>query len=94
MEYWIEGAGGGKVELHTGFLELMTHCNNRPLVPDAAEEGRMMLLEEDVAMFPREAAGGFPRETSESWNAESEEGKRKRPDSGKPEAGFCFPGRA
>jgi hypothetical protein len=22
MEYWIEGAGGGKVELHTGFLEL------------------------------------------------------------------------
>ena len=44
----------------------MTHCNNRPLVSDAAEEGRMMLLEEVVAMFPREEAGGFPRETSES----------------------------
>jgi hypothetical protein len=53
----------------------------------------MMLLEEDVAMFPKEAAGSFPRETSESWNAESEEGKRKRPDSGKPEAGFSFSGR-
>jgi hypothetical protein len=25
MEFWIEGAGGGKVELHTGFLELI-HC--------------------------------------------------------------------
>ena len=75
MEYWIEGAGGGKVELHTGFPEL-THCNNRPLVSDAAEEERMMLLEEVVAMFPREEAGGFPRETSESWNAESEEGKQ------------------
>ncbi len=35
-----------------------------------------MLLEEVVAMFPRDEAGGFPRETSESWNAESEEGKR------------------
>ena len=92
LEFWIEGAGGGKVELHTGFLEL-THCNNRPLVPDAAEEGMMMLLEEVLAiMFLREEAGGFPRETSESWNAESEEGKRKRPDSGKPEAGSSFPG--
>ena len=52
-----------------------------------------MLLEEVVAMFPREEAGGFPLETSESWNAESEEGKKKRPDSGKPEAEFSFPGR-
>ena len=52
-----------------------------------------MLLEEVVTMFPREEAGGFPRETSESWNAESEERKRKRPDSGKPEAGSSFPGR-
>ena len=93
MEYWIERAGGGKkVELHAGFLEL-THCNNRPLVSDAAEEGRMMLLEEVVAMFPREVAGGFSRKTSKSWNAEFEEGKRKRRDSGKPEAGFSFPGR-
>ena len=53
----------------------------------------MMLLEEVVAMFPREEAGGFPRETSESWNVEPEEGKRKRPDSRKPEAGSSFPGR-
>ena len=53
----------------------------------------MMLLEEVVAMFPREEAGGFPRETSESWNVESKEGKRKQLDSGKPEAGFSFPGR-
>ena len=65
LEFWIEGAGGGRVELHTGFLEL-THCNNRPLVSDAAEEGRMMLFEEVVAMFPREEAGGFLHETSES----------------------------
>ena len=60
MEYWIEGAGGGKVELHTGFLEL-THCNNRPLVSDAAEEGWMMLLEEVVAIFPRRGKSGEPR---------------------------------
>ena len=36
MEFWKEGPGGGEVELHAGFLEL-THCNNRPLVSDAAE---------------------------------------------------------
>ncbi len=42
LEFWIEGAGGGKVELQTGFLEL-THCNNRPLVSDAAEEGRIFI---------------------------------------------------
>ena len=52
MEYWIEGAGGGKVELHTGFLEL-THCNDRPLVSDATEEGRMMLLEERSRSYER-----------------------------------------
>jgi hypothetical protein len=92
MEFWIEGAGGGKVELHTGFL-VLTHCNNRPLVSDAAEERKMVLLEEGVAMFPREEAGGFPRETSEAWDAEAEEEKRKQPDSEKPEAGFGFPGR-
>ena len=60
MEFWIEGAGGGKVELHTGFL-VLTHCNNRPLVSDAAEEGRIMLLEEVVAMFARPAKRGMPR---------------------------------
>ena len=53
----------------------------------------MVLREEVVAMFPREEAGGFPRETRVAWNAESKEGKRKRPDSGKPEAGSSFPGR-
>ncbi len=44
-------------------------------------------------MFSREKEGGSPRETSEAWNAEAEEGKRKRPNSWKPEAGYCFPGR-
>ena len=38
-------------------------------------------------------AGGFPRETSEAGNTEAEEGERKRPKCGKPEAGYCFPGR-
>ena len=75
MEFWNEGAGGGKVELHTGFL-VLTHCNYRPLVSDAAEEVRIVLLEEVVAMFPREEAGGFPRETtSEAWDAKP---KRER----------------
>ena len=36
MEFWKEGPGGGEVDLHAGFLAL-THCNNRPLVADAAE---------------------------------------------------------
>jgi hypothetical protein len=35
MEFWIEGAGRGEVELHAGFLTL-THCNARPLVSGAA----------------------------------------------------------
>ncbi len=43
MEFRKEGAGGGEVELHAGFLTL-THRNDRPLVPGAAEERRMVLL--------------------------------------------------
>ena len=35
MEFWIEGAGRGEVELHAGFFTL-THCNSRPLVSGAA----------------------------------------------------------
>jgi hypothetical protein len=92
MEFWKEGPGGGEIELHAGFLTL-THRNDRPLVPGAAEERGMVLLEKVVGVFSREEAGGFPRETSEAWNTEAEEGKRKRPNSGKPEAGYCFPGR-
>jgi hypothetical protein len=86
------GPGGGEVEQHAGFLTL-THRNDRPLVPGAAEERGMVLLEKVVGMFSREEAGGFPRETSEAWDTETEEGKRKRPNSGKPEARYCFPGR-
>ena len=52
----------------------------------------MVLLEEVVALFPRKETGNFPRETSEAGNAETEEGKRKRPNGGKLEAGFCLPG--
>ena len=53
----------------------------------------MVLLEKVVGVFLREEAGSFPRETSEAWNTEAdEEDKRKRPNSGKPEAGCCFPG--
>ena len=57
--------------------------------PTAIEEPP---LEEVVAMFPRVETGGFPRETGEAGNAEVEEGNQKRPNSGKPETGFCFPG--
>ena len=39
MEFWKEGAGGGEVELHIRFLAL-AHCDGRPLVSGAAEEGR------------------------------------------------------
>ena len=59
MEFWKEGAGGGKVELHTGFLDL-THCNNRPLVSDAAEEGRMVLLEEVRSYVPERGGRRIP----------------------------------
>ncbi len=60
MEFWKEGAGGGKVKLHAGFLAL-THRNNRPLVPGAAEEGgrdgaarrsRSYVLERGGRRFP------------------------------------------
>jgi hypothetical protein len=63
----------------------LTHRNDRLMVPGAAEERGMVLLEKVVGVFSREEAGGFPRETSEAW-------KRKRPNSGKPEAGCCSPG--
>ena len=54
--------------------------DGRPLVSSGAAEEEW--IEEVVAM-----------ETGEAGNAEAEEGKRKRLNSGKPEAGFCFPGR-
>ncbi len=41
---------------HNRFLAL-THCDGRPLVPGAAEEGRMVLLKEVIAVFPRKEAG-------------------------------------
>ena len=75
MEFWIEGAGGGKVELHTGFI-VLTHCNNRPLVPDAAE-GRRVLLEEVVAMFSREEAGGFAPRDQRSVECRGRRGKEE-----------------
>ncbi len=34
----------------------------------------------------------YSSRVTEAWNTEAEEGKRKRPNSGKPEAGYCFPG--
>ena len=84
MEFWIEEAGKGKVELHAGVLTLTHHCNGKPLVSGAAEEEVMVLLEDVVAiMFPRGAADEFAHETSKAWNAKAEERKRKRPNSGK-----------
>ena len=56
MEERKEGVGGGEVELHTGFLSL-THGDGGPRVPGAAEERWVVLLEEVVALFPREEAG-------------------------------------
>jgi hypothetical protein len=90
MEFWKEGAGGGEIERHIKFLAL-AHCDGRPLVPGAAEVGRMVLLEEVVAVFPREETGCFPRKAR--GNAEAEEGKRERPNGRKPEAGSHFSGR-
>ena len=65
MEFWKEGAGGGEIERHIKFLAL-AHCDGRPLVPGAAEEGRMVLLEEVVAVFPRKEAGCFSRKAREA----------------------------
>ncbi len=92
MEFRKEGAGGGKIERHNRFLAL-THCDGRPLVLGAAEEGRMVLLEEVVAVFPRKEAGCFPRKARKAGNAEAEEGKREQSNGRKPEAGSHFPRR-
>jgi len=92
MEFRKEGAGGGEIERHNRFL-VLTHCDDRPLVPGAAEEGRMVLLEEVVAVFPRKEAGCFPCKARKAGNAEAEEGKRERSNGRKPEAGNHFPGR-
>ena len=92
MEFRKEGAGGGEIERHNRFLAL-AHCDGRPLVPGAAEEGRIVLLEEVVAVFPRKEAPCFPRKARKAGNAEAEEGKRERSNGRKPEAGSHFPGR-
>ena len=92
MEFRKEGGGGGEIKRHNRFLAL-AHCDGRPLVPGAAEEGRMVLLEEVVVVFPRKEAGFFSRKAREAGNAEAEEGKRERPNGRKPEAGSQFPGR-
>ena len=92
MEFRKEGAGGGEIERHNRFLAL-AHCDGRPLVPGAAEEGRMVLLEEVVAVFPRKEAGCFSRKAREAGNAEAEEGKRERSNGRKLEDASHFPGR-
>ncbi len=92
MEFRKEGAGGGEIERHNRF-HVLTHCDGRPLVPGAAEEGRMVLLEEVVAVFPRKEASCFPRKARKAGNAEAEEGKRERSNGRKPEAESHFPGR-
>ena len=89
MEFWIELAGRGEVELHARVLTL-THCNGKPLLSGAAEKEGMVLLENVVAMFSREEADDFPRETSEAWNSKAEEGKRKRPNSRKATASMSM----
>ena len=70
MEFRKEGAGGGDIELHNRFLAL-AHCDGRPLIPGAAEEARMVLLEEAVPVFPRKEAGCFSRKAREAGNAEA-----------------------
>ena len=68
----------------------MSDSSRRPMAIE--DHWSLVLLEEVVAMFPRVETGGFPRETGGAGNAEAEEENQKRPNSGKPEAGFCFPG--
>jgi hypothetical protein len=92
MEFRKEGAGEGEIKRHNGFFAL-AHCDGMPLVPGAAEEGRMVLLGEVVGVFPRKEAGCFSRKAREAGNAEAEEGKRERSNGRKPEAGSHFPGR-
>ena len=53
----------------------------------------MVLLEELVAVVPREETGGLASKTGKARDAEATEREGKRAHCGDPEAGFGFPGR-
>jgi len=88
----IEHVSPGELHLHRRFLAL-AHGDGGPIVPGAAEEGGMVLLEELVAVVPREETGGLASKTGEARDAEAAEREGKRARRGDPEARGSFPGR-
>jgi hypothetical protein len=65
-------------EAHRRLFE-EAHLDGGPLMPGAAEEGRVVLLKELVAVVAREQASGLSGEAGEPGYAQPVEGESERP---------------
>ena len=74
----VKGREGRPRKAKRGFLK-EAHLDGGPLMPGAAEEGRVVLLKELVAVVAREQASGLSGEAGEPRDAQPVERKRERP---------------
>ncbi len=88
----VEGRKGRAGEVHRGFFK-EAHLHGGPLISGAAQERRVMFLEELVAVVAGEEASSLTGEAGESGYTQPVERERERPQDRNPVAGGCLPRR-
>ena len=88
----VEGRKGRAKKVHRGFF-MEAHLNGGPLISGAAQERRMMFLEELVAVVAGEEASGLTGKAGEPGYTQPVERERERPQDRNPVAGGCLPRR-
>ena len=88
----VEGRKGRARKAPRGFFK-EAHLNSGPLISGAAQERRVMFLEELVAVVAREEASSLAGKAGEPGYTQPVEGERERPQDRNPVAGDCLPRR-
>jgi hypothetical protein len=86
----VERRKGRARKVHPGFFK-EAHLNGGPLISGAAQERRMMLLEELVAVVAGEEASSLTGEADEPGYTQPVEREKDRPQDRNPVAGGCLP---
>ena len=88
----VETRKGRAGKMHRRFFK-EAHLNGGPLISGAAQERRMMFLEELVAVVAGEEASGLTGKAGEPGYTQPVERERERPQDRNPVAGGCLPRR-
>ena len=88
----VEARKGRARKMHRRFFK-EAHLNGGPLISGAAQERRMMFLEELVAVVAGEEASGLTGKAGEPGYTQPVERERERPQDRNPVAGGCLPRR-